>query len=112
MTKYTDRNGVAVKEGDIIKYDEYNTSKWGKAIYEIVQHKGELAGVCRISYPYWTYDESNHPLRLAAFCIKPDTVMVDSEVIGNIRTNPEMLTVEYADYLFPGLKGDKYTLID
>ena len=103
MTEYTDKNRIVVKIGDIIKYDEPNSNKWGKAIYEIVYHRGELAGVLRVGYPYWTFDEQHTPLRLIFFCIKPDTVMIDSEIIGNIQKNADMLTIAYAEILFPNI---------
>ena len=104
MIEYTDKNGKIVKLGDIIKYDENNSSKYGKAVYVIVENKSELAGVLQAGYPYWTLNETPHPIRLAAFCVKPDTIMIDSEVIGNIKKNPEMITVEYAKVLFPDIE--------
>ena len=104
MTQYTDKNGKIVKLGDIIKYDEGGLSKYGKAVYVIVENKSELAGLLKVGYPFWTLNMRENPIRLAAFCVKPDTIMIDSEVIGNIKTNPEMLSPEYAAKLFPNIK--------
>lgn len=104
--EYTDQVGTIVKKGDILKYCEGNSNRYGSALHEVVEHQNQLCGVHRVGFPFWTLDMKHHPMALKCYCIKPDTKMLDALVIGNVKTNPEMLTVEYAAIIFPEIPNE------
>ena len=100
MTQYTDKKGKPVNLGDILKYDEGNDGKYGRALHEVVDSTRGIAGIHRFAFPVIPQDRTHHPMLLKCYCDKNDTILTDVEVIGNVRKNPEMLTAEYAAKLF------------
>ena len=107
MIEYTDKNGVVVKSGDILKYDQQDECRYGKSIDEVILVDGELCGVQRIAFPFWTVtgnvDADALPLRV--YCLTVDSVpltgiMIDAEVIGNIVDNPEMISIKHTEQIF------------
>ena len=107
MIEYTDKNGVVVKLGDVLKYNQQDECRYGKSIDEVILVDDELCGVQRIAFPFWTetgnVDANALPLR--AYCLTVDSVpltgiMIDAEVIGNIADNPGMISIEHAEQIF------------
>lgn len=101
--EYRDKNGTIVKVGDILKYDEGDG--YAKGLHEVIDIDGELHGVTRIGYPKWS-EIDDEPIHLRHYTLlgyrdKHDYDLVDAVIIGNIYDNPEMLTVEYAENLWP-----------
>lgn len=99
---YRDVKGVAIKAGDILKYDE---GPWnGRSLDEVVDINGELHAAIRIGRPTWSVLTDESPTLLKyyrAIAHDPASPLMHVEKIGNVRDNPEMLTAEYAAKLWP-----------
>ena len=99
---YTDRNGLEVNVGDILKYDE--GEGYGQCVDVVVMDNGVMSGksvVFRNFKDDWVLTADDKPISLEYYC-NSGTTLNDSKVVGNVKDNPEMLTVEYAKFLFEG----------
>ena len=102
MTIYSDRKGNPVNIGDILKYDE--GEGYGRSIDEVIDVEGEPHAITKVGCPEWTQYADAEPIHLQFFKLYAsckDEVLRDAEVIGNIRDNPEMLTADYANEIWP-----------
>lgn len=97
--EYTDIKGVVAKVDDILKYDE--GEGYSKCIHKIVMHEGLMAGQIIVGCPEWTIIDNDAPVELEHFCHTYGTQFIDAEIVGNVNDNPEMMTTEYAEKVFP-----------
>ena len=79
FTGMYDRKGKEIYEGDILKWDKYDTSKHFQIEYN---HGG---------FGYWYYGEFYLLGGNQNFSFKPFNKDKDFEIIGNIHDNPELL---------------------
>lgn len=92
---YTDKKGVQIKEGDVLRYDEGDGG--AKSLHEVVLVGGCLAGVIRVGEPKWSVVENDTPVALRFYTgLSDDAKCKDAEVIGNVTENTELLTVDEA----------------
>ena len=99
---FVDKGGIAIKEGDILKYDE--GSGFSQQIHEVVVYQGKLCGKTRIGEPRWSVVEHDEPIELQFYKSWPsssDFTCIHTEVIGSVKEAPELLTVEHAMVLWP-----------
>lgn len=80
FTGLYDKNGKEIYEGDILKWDKYDTSKHFQIEYN---HGG---------FGYWYYGEFYLLGGNTNFSFKPFNKDKDFEIIGNIYDNPELLS--------------------
>ena len=100
MTQYTDKKGKQVNIGDILKYDEGNDGKYSRALHEVIDSPRGISGIHRFAFPDVPNDRIHHPMLLKCYCGKNSTVLIDAEIIGNVRKTPEILTAEYTAKIF------------
>lgn len=81
FTGLHDKNGKEIYEGDILKWDKYETSKHFQIEYN---HGG---------FGYWYYGEFYLLGGNPNFSFKPFNKDKDFKVIGNIYDNPELLNI-------------------
>ena len=98
-----DKTGTEIKVGDILRDQETDNDAedYGKSIDEVVLVEGELCGIQRIGLPRWTELSGLTPISLRHYAPYMGDTIRCAEIIGNVRDNPERMTVEYARSIFP-----------
>lgn len=81
FTGLTDKNGIEIFEGDIIKVQDYN-GNWSRDGAEVVFSNDYVGG--------WVISNGNQNLNLG-------TRQIYLEIIGNIYENPELLNSSSMD---------------
>ena len=81
FTGLTDKNGIEIFEGDIIKVQDYN-GNWSRDGAEVVFSNDYVGG--------WVISNGNQNLNLG-------TRQIYLEIIGNIYENPELLNSSSID---------------
>ena len=98
---YTDCNGIEIKVGDILKWDEGRGPDYGRSIHEVSEVGGVLSAVMRIGYPAWSVLDGEEPIALKHFASYFSTECKCAEIIGNVNDSPEVMSVEKAWELWP-----------
>jgi hypothetical protein len=104
-TGYIDKESKPVKVGDILFYNE--CMPYAESIHVVEEIDGEFCGRTVVG----NYDRSyfiakdDTPTNLIFYTNRhagqEEKILNDATVIGNVNDSPEMLTVEYANKLFP-----------
>ena len=103
---YQDKNGVEIKVGDILRYQETSNDSehYGKSLDLVVMYRGILSAVQKIGFPAWSkiVRDDTFPIALKFYGDSYNNNRLSPvEVIGNIVDNPERLSVHYAAKMFP-----------
>ena len=100
---YLDKQGNPIIEGSILFYSE--PIPYAESIHLVEIIDGKLHGRSVIGNYSGKYNlvENDKPVNLRFYCSFPDNDYraCDATVIGHKDTNPEMLTVEYAEKNHP-----------
>lgn len=101
FTGLSDKNGIKIYEGDILKFKEYKNLSWDEESFKsfsLEERKGKLIDHY-ISQVYW--EEGNFLFDISESCQcclsacfgnqLMQSPIYDFEIIGNIHDNPELL---------------------
>ena len=102
---YVDKNGVQIRDGDIMQYDERPGDKdVGRGIHVAEIGETQCARAV-VGYPAWTKIDCD-PIDLRYYTSlgwtnSHDNICTACTVVGNIKDNPEMIEPEYACNIWP-----------
>ena len=102
MITYKDKKGVPIQEGDILQYDEGPGGS--VSIDEVINIEGRLHSKTHVFYnQHWRIGVDEKPISLEFFMgfLSSNDTAQDAVIIGDIRINPEYLTIEHAETLWP-----------
>lgn len=104
MKNFIDKKGNPVHEGDILFYNE--SISYAESLHVVEEKNGELAARTIIGSTQGVYVEQrdSSAVELKFYCEYWEgeyNQLIDATVIGNIKDNPEYLTVEFANKFYP-----------